>query len=73
MRGNGAVIEWRSGFYAAMSFTVSFHHSPSALGRYYLNRSDCAGTGELCGDGPIAALRTFYFKLFYCVSSSCIL
>ena len=37
------------------------------------SRGDCAGTGELCGDGPIAALRTFYFKLFYCASSSCIL
>ena len=74
MRGDGAAIERRSGFYVAMSFAVSFHHSPSALGRYYLNRAAIArGTGELCGDGPIAALRTFYFKLFYCVSSSCIL
>ena len=38
MRGDGAAIEWRSGFYAVMLFVVSFHHSPSALGRYYLNR-----------------------------------
>ena len=42
MRGDGAAIERRSGFYAAMSFAVSFHHSPSALGRYYLNRAAIA-------------------------------
>ena len=38
MRGDGAAIERRSGLYAAMSFAVFFHHSPSALGRYHLNR-----------------------------------
>ena len=42
MRGDGAAIERRSGFYAAMSFAVSFHHSPSALGRYYLNHAAIA-------------------------------
>ena len=28
------------------------------------SHGDCAGTGDLCGDGSIAALRTFYSKLF---------
>ena len=42
MRGDGVAIERRSGFYAAMSFTVSFHHSPSVLGCYYLNRTAIA-------------------------------
>ena len=73
MRGDGAAIEQRSGFLCGDVIRRIFHHSPSALGRYHLNHAAIAGTGELCGDGPIAALRTFYFKLFYCVSSSCIL
>ena len=70
MRGDGAAIGFLCGNVIRRIFSP-FSKRPRTLPSQ--SHGDCAGTGELCGDGPIAALRTFYLKLFYCVSSSCIL
>ena len=60
MRGDRVAIERRSGFYAAMSFAVFFHHSPSALGHYHLN---CAAIARGLVNYVAMALSP-HFRLF---------
>ena len=69
MRGDGAAIERRSGFYAAMSFAVSFHHSPSTLGRYYLNRTAIAWGMAFMRQWPYRRTSDFLFLIvLFCTS-----
>ena len=61
MHSAGVAIEQRTVYYVAMSYTIFFHHSPSVLGCYHLDR-----TAIVRGMAIYAAMAlSLHFRLFY--------